>query len=216
MKTISLNEMINHRYSTFIEKKIRVMLLTAIDYIYNNDEWRVRSVLPFMKDALQSELLVLDNYIFGPISISDIPDFIYNMLIMEESHENLWLNEWLYDNCVMIGVYQCRSQVNFLLLKALSKVILNTMIVYDAPRNLSKSTDMKAQHYDFLNAQENVEQVISINLGLVWESKYRMGLEGLKSSSYSKLNKQWILTPPIPSGFVAPKLALKEVYELHR
>jgi hypothetical protein len=172
MKTISLNEMINHRYSTFIEKKIRVMLLTAIDYIYNNDEWRVRSVLPFMKDALQSELLVLDNYIFGPISyyqykISDIPDFIYNMLIMEESHGNLWLNEWLYDNCVMIGVYQCRNQVNFLLLKALSKVILNTMIVYDASRNLSKSTDLKAQHYDFLNAQENVVQVISINLGLV-------------------------------------------------
>jgi hypothetical protein len=36
-----------------------------------------------------------------------------------------------------------------------------------------------------------------------------MRLESLKSSSYSKLNKEWILTPPIPSGFVAPKLALR-------
>jgi hypothetical protein len=33
-------------------------------------------------------------------------------------------------------------------------------------------------------------------------------LEGLQSPSYSKLNKKGILAPPIPSGFVAPKLAL--------
>jgi hypothetical protein len=33
-------------------------------------------------------------------------------------------------------------------------------------------------------------------------------LEGLKLSSYSKLNKKEILAPPIPFGFLAPKLAL--------
>jgi hypothetical protein len=49
---------------------------------------------------------------------------------------------------------------------------------------------------------------IPVPLGLVWESKYRRGLEGLKYLSYSKLYKERILAPPIPSGFVAPKLAL--------
>jgi hypothetical protein len=44
-------------------------------------------------------------------------------------------------------------------------------------------------------------------LGLVWEPQNRRGLEGLQSPSYSKLNKG-ILAPPIPSSFVAPKLAL--------
>jgi hypothetical protein len=34
-------------------------------------------------------------------------------------------------------------------------------------------------------------------------------LEGLKSTSYSKLNKEGILAPPIPSGFWTPKLALR-------
>jgi hypothetical protein len=48
-----------------------------------------------------------------------------------------------------------------------------------------------------------------IHLGLVWELKYRRGLEGLKSPSYLKLNKEGILAPPIPSGIVAPKLALR-------
>jgi hypothetical protein len=45
--------------------------------------------------------------------------------------------------------------------------------------------------------------------GLVWESKNRRGLEGLKFFSYSKLN-EGILAPPISSDFVAPKLALME------
>jgi hypothetical protein len=45
------------------------------------------------------------------------------------------------------------------------------------------------------------------HLGLVWESKYQRGLEGLKSPPYSKLNKEGILSPPIPSDFMAPKLA---------
>jgi hypothetical protein len=44
--------------------------------------------------------------------------------------------------------------------------------------------------------------------GLVWKSKTRRGLKGIKSSSYSKLYKEGILAPPIPSGFEAPKLAL--------
>jgi hypothetical protein len=47
-----------------------------------------------------------------------------------------------------------------------------------------------------------------VKLGLVWESKNQRELEGLKSSSYSRLNEE-ILASPIPSGFVAPKLTLK-------
>lgn len=41
------------------------------------------------------------------------------------------------------------------------------------------------------------------------ESKYRGGLEELKSFSYSKLYKEEILTSTIPSGFVSPKLGLR-------
>ena len=33
-------------------------------------------------------------------------------------------------------------------------------------------------------------------------------MEGLESPSYSILNKKGTVVPPIPSGFVAPKLAL--------
>jgi hypothetical protein len=43
---------------------------------------------------------------------------------------------------------------------------------------------------------------------LIWELKYRRGLEGLKSSFYSKLNKKEILAPPIPFDFVAFKLTV--------
>jgi hypothetical protein len=46
--------------------------------------------------------------------------------------------------------------------------------------------------------------------GLVWELKYWRELEGLKSPSYSKLNKKGILAPLIPSGFKAPKLSPKD------
>jgi hypothetical protein len=45
-------------------------------------------------------------------------------------------------------------------------------------------------------------------LGLVWEFKNWMVLEGLKSPSYSILNKEEILASQIPSSFVASKLAL--------
>jgi hypothetical protein len=38
---------------------------------------------------------------------------------------------------------------------------------------------------------------------LVWEFKYRRGLEGLKSPPYSILNKEGILASPIPSDFVS-------------
>jgi hypothetical protein len=53
--------------------------------------------------------------------------------------------------------------------------------------------------------------------GLVWEFKYRRGLEGLKSPPYSILNKEGILAPPIPSGFVSSKLALNQplLWQLH-
>jgi hypothetical protein len=44
--------------------------------------------------------------------------------------------------------------------------------------------------------------------GLVWETRNRRGLEELKSPLYSKLNKEWILAPPILSDIWTPKLAL--------
>jgi hypothetical protein len=34
-------------------------------------------------------------------------------------------------------------------------------------------------------------------------------MEGLDSPSYSKLDKKGYLAPPISSGFITPKLALK-------
>jgi hypothetical protein len=44
--------------------------------------------------------------------------------------------------------------------------------------------------------------------GLVWKPQTRRGLEGLKSSSYSILNKKEILASPIPFRFWTSKLAL--------
>jgi hypothetical protein len=44
---------------------------------------------------------------------------------------------------------------------------------------------------------------------LVWKFKTRRGLEGLKSHSYSKLNKERILAPPILSGFEASPMILR-------
>jgi hypothetical protein len=58
------------------------------------------------------------------------------------------------------------------------------------------------------NGWENPFLVSISILVLVWESKTRRELEGLKSPPYSILNKRWILSPSIPSGFVSPKLAL--------
>jgi hypothetical protein len=52
---------------------------------------------------------------------------------------------------------------------------------------------------------------ILYTLGLVWKSKIRRGLEGLKSPPYLKLNKEVILTPIISSGFESPKLDLRVV-----
>jgi hypothetical protein len=52
------------------------------------------------------------------------------------------------------------------------------------------------------------DRVLKWRLGLVWKSKTRRGLKGLKSPPYSILNKEGILAPPILSGFEAPKLAL--------
>jgi hypothetical protein len=47
-------------------------------------------------------------------------------------------------------------------------------------------------------------------LELVWESKKRREFEKLKFPSYSILNKNEILTPPIILGFLTPKLAFRE------
>jgi hypothetical protein len=46
--------------------------------------------------------------------------------------------------------------------------------------------------------------ITDLQLGLVWEPQNRVGLEGLKSSPYSKLNMKRILAPPIPQVFGLP------------
>lgn len=154
-------------FSSFYDSN-RVRLTSAIESIYN-DEWRIRGVLPSRKNELQRELMLKDNFLLGPLDYfeykrSDIPEFLYNMLLTEASLGYLWLIEWVDDDVNMISVYKCRFEHDLLLLMALSKVILNTMIVYDDARNLSKLSDLKAQHYDLLNGLQNVVKVYSIDL----------------------------------------------------
>lgn len=145
-----------------------VMLTSAIDSIYN-EEWRVRGVLPFKKDYLLMHLLTNDYYAFEPLDYyqykkSEIPGFLYELLVIESRNGYLWLNEWVHDGEDMIGVYKCRTAEDLLLIRGLSKVILNSMIVSDTSRNLSRLSDLMTPHYDFLNRQHNVVKVINVDL----------------------------------------------------
>lgn len=149
----------------------KVELLSAIDSIYN-EEWRVRGVLPSRKENLQKELLVKDNILFGPIDYyqfqkSEINDLFYSMLDMESRNGYLWKNEWVDDDVNMIGVYTCRNPTDLFLMKALERVILREICYsYLAPitTNVSTLNDLKYKHYDFLNRQLNVVQLIMIDL----------------------------------------------------
>lgn len=165
------NSMLNSRrlFSSFFYDKNRVLLTSAIDSIYN-EEWRVRGVLPFRKDDLLMHLHTEEYYFFEPLDYyeykrSEIPEFIYQMIDTESRNGYLWLNEWVQDGENMIGVYKCRTEKDLLLLWGLSKVILNTLIVYDTSRNLSKFSDLMHEHYDFLSRQRNVSQLVNIDLG---------------------------------------------------
>lgn len=138
----------------------RVKLISAIDSIYT-EEWKVRGVLPFSMEYLQWEMMVKENYMFEGIDYSqykksDITYMHYEMLLMEESLGYLWLIEWDSDGVEMIGIYKCRKAEDLLLLMALSKVILSTMIVSEGHPNISRLNELKDKHYAFLNRQQNV------------------------------------------------------------
>jgi len=149
----------------------KVMLLSAIESIYNN-EWRERGVLPFRMERLQTELLVKDNFQFGPIDYyqyrkSEIPSFLYSMLITQASLGYLWLNEWVHDGDEMIGVYQCREPTDLFLMTALSKVLISRIGSTNlAPitTNVQSLNDVKCMHYAFLNRQLNVKKLVLIDL----------------------------------------------------
>jgi hypothetical protein len=146
------------------------MLTSAIDSIYNKEEWLGRGVLPFRKDDLLRQLHTNDYYTFEPLDYyqykrSEFPEFVHQMLVMEADKGFLWLNEWVQDGEEMIGVYKCGSGEDLLLLRGLSRVILNSLIVYDTSRNLSRLTDLMAPHYDLLNRQRNVVQLVNVDLG---------------------------------------------------
>ena len=149
----------------------KVELISAIESIYN-DEWRVRGVLPFKKEDLQNQLLVKENFCLDPIDYyqfkkSEIPDFLYVKLLTEASRGFIWLNEWVDDDVNMIGLYQCRQPIDLFLMTALSRVLIKTIAnAYMAPitTNVSTLNDLKCNHYQFLNRQQNVEKVFRIDL----------------------------------------------------
>jgi len=141
-------------------------LVLEVRSIYN-DSWRVRGVLPFMIDNFINQLNLTDDYRFGPIvyyqiNIKEIPPLIYDVIRMEASKGYLWLDERNLDTHSLIGVYKCRNPMDLLVLKGLSNVMLTTVI--KAQPNIYKFRDLKAQHYAFLNRQENVVKVVSIDL----------------------------------------------------
>ena len=141
-------------------------LVLEVRSIYN-DSWRVRGVLPFMINDFINQLNLTGKYRFGPvvyyqINIKEIPPLIYDVIRMEASKGYLWLDERNLDTHSLIGVYKCRVPMDLLVLKGLSNVILTT--VNKAQPNISKFKDLKAMHYAFLNRQENVVKVVSIDL----------------------------------------------------
>lgn len=155
-------------FSDYIDVN-RIKLISAIDSIYNEEEWKVRAVQPFRKEYLQKEMMVKDNYMFQAIAYSqykrsDITPMYYDMLLMEESQGYLWLIEWDFNGVEMISIYKCRESTDLLLLMALSKVLLSIIIVYEGLPNISRLNELKNKHYSFLNQQQNVDNLVKIDL----------------------------------------------------
>jgi hypothetical protein len=73
-----------------------------------------------------------------------------------------------------------------------------------------KSLQVNESQDSLINLRADCTVMLAV--GLAWKFKNQMGLERLKSSSYSKLNKDGILVLLIISSFVAPKLALISKY----
>jgi hypothetical protein len=147
----------------------RVKLISAIDSIYNEEEWKVRGVLPFRKEYLQKEMMIKDHYMFQAIEYSqykksEITSMYYNMLMMEESLGYLWLIEWDFNGVKMISIYKCSIPEDLLLLKAISKVLLSIIIVYEGLPNISRLNELQNKHYAFLNQQQNVDNLVKIDL----------------------------------------------------
>lgn len=147
----------------------RVKLISAIDNLFNEEEWKVRGLLPFRKNYLQRELLEKGNYKFDAIDYlqykkSDMTSLHYDMVLMEESLGYLWLIEWESNGLEMITIYKCGKPEDLLLLMAISKVILSTRIVYEGHPNISRLNELKNKHYGFLNRQQNVQKVVKIDL----------------------------------------------------
>jgi len=118
-----------------------------------------------MIENFKNQLYLTDDYRFGPIdyyqiNIKEIPPFIYDMIRVESSMGYLWLEERNPES--LIGVYKCRDPMDQLVMMGLSNVILTTMI--KAPPDIYKFKDLKPPHYAFLNRQENVVKVVSIDL----------------------------------------------------
>jgi hypothetical protein len=149
----------------------KLMLISAIESIYNN-EWRERGVLPFKMERLQTELLLKNNFLLGPIDYyqyrkSEIPNFLYEILCTQASLGYLWMNEWVEDGDDMIGVYKCREPTDFFLMTALSRVLLRRISSeYIAPitTNVSTMNDVKCMHYALLKRLQNVVKLILIDL----------------------------------------------------
>jgi hypothetical protein len=153
--------------TSLCNNEIKVMLLSAIESIYNN-EWRERGVPPFRMKRLQTELLLKDNVQLGHIDYyrfrkSEIPSFLYSMLITQASLGYLWV----HDGDDMIGVYQCREPTDLFLMTALSKVLIHrnwSENLAPITTNVQSLNDVKCMHYAFLNRQQNVEKLLLIDL----------------------------------------------------
>lgn len=146
-------------YCTYFNNN-SVMLTSAIDSIYNKD-WNVRGVTPFMKDQLL-ELVVREKYVFSPLQYfvlkkSDIPDFIYQILIMESKRGYLWIDNSVDDK--WIHLIKPQNSTDLLLLMALSKVLL-TLI--DSNPNVYKLDEYYHDYY--LNRMQNVCRLYKIDL----------------------------------------------------
>lgn len=141
-----------------------VLLAEAIDSIYN-DDWRVRGVLPFRKDRLLEQIITRGSYSFSPIDrfLLKKSDFLDELVWMEESRGFI-STECVMDHDSWIHVYKCRHSTDSLLMLALSKVLLNTVIGHEAPPNLTKLRDLMASHYDFIDNQHRVAKLVKIDL----------------------------------------------------
>ena len=142
-----------------------ILLTSAINTIYNQD-WNARGVLPFKKNELL-ELVVRDKYVLSPLQYfvlkkSDIPDFIYEILIMESKRGYLSIDNSVDDK--WIHLYKPQNSTDLLLLMALSKVLLTLIDSNPNIYNVYKLEENKSYHYNYLDRMRDVCRVYKIDL----------------------------------------------------